>query len=316
MKKIGMLLLAALLVAGCSTASPAADPTPSSQPSSEPVTLKILGPTGAPALSLIGAMQQGQDVTLVDGTDVLQAAFVNPTPEYDVIVAPSNLGAKLAEAGNSTYKMKAVVTWGNLYLVAASEQALQQEGIFAAFGENAVPGKVLSTVMDIPALNQELVWYNSVAEVQAAMLAGQAQVALMAEPAATATISKAAENGVQLQIVMDLQQQWQQVTQTEGYPQAALFVRGDLDDAKAAAVDTLLDQMRDYLAQAASDGEKIQQDVEAIGAQTLGVPSGAIIARTWPRMNLNIVSASEVRPELEAFLNLFGVTDINAVIAE
>ena len=33
-------------------------------------------------------------------------------------------------------------------------------------------------------------------------------------------------------------------------------------------------------------------------------------------MNLNIVSASEVRPELEAFLNLFGVTDINAVIAE
>ena len=46
-------------------------------------------------------------------------------------------------------------------------------------------------------------WYASVAEVQGAMLAGKADVALMAEPAATATIAKAKEKGQELKIVMD-----------------------------------------------------------------------------------------------------------------
>ncbi|MFR0980986.1 MAG: hypothetical protein ACLSFJ_16270, partial [Holdemania filiformis] len=244
MKKWLCFLSVLALTAGCAAnpKTPETIPETSPEPTAEttPVSLSILGPTGAPALALIAPMKAGQDVTLVDGTDVLQAAFVNPNPEYDVIVAPSNLGAKLAANGKTTYRMESVLTWGNLYLVAADEAALENPGVFAAFGEGAVPGKVLETVLQANPVTPEITWYASVAEVQGAMLAGKADVALMAEPAATATIAKAKENGQELKIVMDLQEQWKTATGTQGYPQAALFVRQDLPEEKKAAVETML----------------------------------------------------------------------------
>ena len=68
--------------------------------------LSILTPTGAPAVAMIPAMlEESYTVATVDGTEVLQAAFVNPAHEYAVIVAPSNLGGKVASAGKTTYKM-------------------------------------------------------------------------------------------------------------------------------------------------------------------------------------------------------------------
>ena len=59
--------------------------------------------------------------------------------EYDIIVAPSNLGMTLAAKGADQYELAAVITWGNLYLVAEDEDALNEEGELAAFGEAAVP---------------------------------------------------------------------------------------------------------------------------------------------------------------------------------
>lgn len=314
MKKLLILLSVMLLTAGCATKAPGPEATPEVTP--DTISLSILGPTGAPALALISAMKDGQDVTLVDGTDVIQAAFVNPNPEYDVIVAPSNLGAKLAAAGKTSYRMQSVVTWGNLYLVAASESVLDEPGTFAAFGEGAVPGKILETVLQDRPVTPEIAWYSSVGEVQGAVLAGKAELALMAEPAATAAIAKAKENGNELKIVMDLQQQWQQATQTDGYPQAALFVRQGLDEAHQAAVTQLLEAMDSYLQAAQADPTAVEADIETLGAQTLGVPGGAVIAEAWPRMNLKRVEAKSVKAELEAFLKLFEITDIDNIFAE
>ena len=319
MKKWLCLLSVLLLAAGCAANPKAPETTPEATPEptaqAESVTLSILGPTGAPALALIAPVKNGHDVTFVDGTDVLQAAFVNPNPEYDVLVAPSNLGAKLAANGKTTYRMESVITWGNLYLVAAEESALEQDGVFAAFGEGAVPGKVLETVLEKHPVTPEITWYASVAEVQGAVLAGKADVALMAEPAATATMAKAKENGQELKIILDLQEQWNAVTGTQGYPQAALFVRQDLPQERQAAVETLLQSIEDYLNQAQQDPSAVEQDIETIGAQTLGMPSGAVIAKTWPRMNLRLVAAEDVKPELTSFLNLFEVTDIESILA-
>ena len=148
------------------------------------------------------------------------------------------------------------------------------------------------------------------------MWAGKADVALMAEPAATATIAKAKENGQELKIVMDLQEQWKTATGTQGYPQAALFVRQDLPEEKKAAVETMLQSMRDYLVQAEQDSSIVEADIETLDAQTLGVPGGAVIAKTWTRMNLNIVDAQEVQSELESFLTLFGITELAGILAE
>ena len=67
--------------------------------------------------------------------------------------------------------------------------------------------------------------------------------------------------------------------------------------------------------QAQQDPSIVEQDIETIGPQTLGVPSGAVIAKTWSRMNLRLAAAEDVKPELTSFLNLFEVTDIESILA-
>lgn len=78
----------------------------------------------------------------------------------------------------------------------------------------------------------------------------------------------------------------------------------------------MLQSMRDYLAQAEQDSSIVEADIETLGAQTLGVPGGAVIAKTWTRMNLNIVNAQEVQSELESFLTLFEITELAGILAE
>lgn len=321
MKKIIALLCTAALLSGCS--KPAQQPSSSVEPTATPAQtetakIKVLSPTGAPALATIGAYVDGiADVTYVDGTDVLQAAFVNPNPEYDVILAPSNLGAKLAEAGKTEYRMEAVITWGNLYLVGTSADALSQPGTLAAFGENAVPQIVFDMAMQDFVPVPEVVYYNSVAEAQAALLSGKATCALLAEPAATATIAKAKEAGTELQIIMDLQSEWQKTTKTEGYPQAAIFVRENQSEDVEKGIEQFLTTTQTFLSQADDNSaDELSALVEQVGADQLGVPSAQIVSKTWSGMNLSYKPAAEVKPELQAFLSNFGVNDIDAILAQ
>ena len=318
MKKLLGALVLALVLTGCAAKPAPVEPevTPTPEPVEELTDISILGPSGAPSLPLIPALKDGMDVTIVEGPDVLQSAFVNPEPQYDVIIAPSNLGAKLASNGKTTYRMESVLTWGNLYLVATSEEALNNPDQFAAFGEQAVPGMVLNQILKANNMEPEITWYPSVGEVQGAVLSGKADVALMAEPAVTATMGKAKEKNIELKVVMDLQKEWAKMTDTEGYPQAALFVRSDLEEDKEAAVEALIESMEAYAETAQADPALIEADITAITPEVLGVPNGKIISKVWPKMNIRITEAEDVQNELLAFLKLFGIEDLTNIIED
>ena len=81
MKRFVLSALSFALLAGCSSAPSAATPTvsPDSETVSVPEGLKILSPSGAPSYALVPLAKEGnQELTIVDGSDALQAAFVNP----------------------------------------------------------------------------------------------------------------------------------------------------------------------------------------------------------------------------------------------
>ena len=185
-------LFAALLVcllAGCHNGS------------KKPEKIQVLVPQGAPALSVLSLYNSAYgDVTSVAGSDVLSVELAKNDGEYDVIIAPINLGAKMIEADSSAYRLTAVITWGNLYIVATD--TYQNGDPFAAFGENAVPGKILNSY----GMHENVTYYNSVQDVQAQLLSGKVQAGLLAEPAVSATIAKAKEQGISLSIIKDLQE--------------------------------------------------------------------------------------------------------------
>jgi NitT/TauT family transport system substrate-binding protein len=311
-KKIMSASLALLLVAGCSNTQQDSGSEQPEQQTVEAENLKILSPSGAPSLSLLPILKGGKNtVDIVEGSDPLQAAFVNPNAEYDVIIAPSNLGVKLAAAGKTDYRLLDVVTWGNLYIIGSSEEDLSEGHTVAAFGEQAVPGLVFKhTYSDIKA--DVSFAYQTGQETMAALLSGNADAALIAEPAATAAIGKGKEAGKDLKVISDVQKEWG----GSGFPMAGLFVNSAVYEEKKPMIDNLVAQMKDYAANVnADDPSSLVADINAIGADTFGVPSAEIIGKCWSRMNINVLNASECMDKVADFLKLFGVEGIDSAIA-
>ena len=312
-KKLLMASLALAMIAGCSKPAEQESQPDESAAVTEAENLKILSPSGAPSLSLLPILKAGKNtVDIVEGSDPLQAAFVNPNPEYDVIIAPSNLGVKLASAGKTDYRLLAVVTWGNLYIIGSDESNLEAGSTIAAFGEQAVPGLVFKHLYgDIGA--DVSFNYQTGQETMAALLSGNADAALIAEPAATAAIAKGKEQGKELKVISDVQKTWGE----GGFPMAGLFVKGSSYEENKAMLANLVAQMKDYAAGVNTDDPSaLIADINALGADTFGVPSAEIIGKCYSRMNINIKEASACKDEVASFLKLFGVESIDGAVAE
>lgn len=286
MRNIGKCLFAVLLFGLCACSQ--------TEKSIEPIS--VLVPQGAPALATLSlSSQESVTVDSVSGSDPLSAELIKNDSNYDIIIAPINLGTKLMEKGNTPYRLAAVITWGNLYIV--GEADYHNGDAFAAFGEAAVPGKILANYADI----KNVTYFNSVQDVQAQLLSNKVKAGLLAEPAATATIAKAKEKGKTLTILQDLQEAKTTDGQS-GYPQAAIFVK-DLAKSKAVLAD-----IEEFVNNGCKDQEQVSAYIETIGVDQLGIPNAKIALSTWERQNLKYVDAKTVQNDIAEFLKLFNIT--------
>ena len=282
-----------VILTGCSTSKSADE-------------MKILTPNGAPALSLVGVYEdvtKNGKINIVEGSDLVSSELMKADSEYDAIVAPINLGCQLLAKGKTDYKLAGVLTWGNLYLV---ENEGVQNNELAAFGEQAVPGMIFKLVKDSNDVmkNAKVTYYNAVSDVQAQVLAGKVQYALMAEPAATATIAKAKQNGKTIKNIASLQELYQKQTNSKqaGYPQAAIFVKNK-EDVKELLVK--LDEFTNK--EAVKEDNNIEELVNKIGAETFGVPNAAIAAKTWKNQNIHYQEATAVKDDIQSILKTFHI---------
>lgn len=275
-------------LAGCASNTP------------EQTSFKVLSPAGAPALATLGLKEDAKtQIDYVEGQDVLVSELAKKDGEYDLIIAPVNVGVKIWSSAQA-YQLDGIVTWGNLYMVGENTDWNNEENTIALFGENAVPGMVFDNLY--PEVKARKEYYPSVAEASQALLAGKANSALLAQPVAAGTIAKGKENGKNLQIAADLQSEWQAAhdTKQKGYPQAALFVRKGVNASKAE------EQIKSFI-EKASDPAVLEKAIEETGAKTLGVPSAQLAAKTWPAQNIHFEKAADVESDLKAFLDVFGI---------
>lgn len=301
MKKILTLVLALLLTA-CA---------------SKPLEwsgLSILSPKGAPAVALVPLVQKGVDqIDFVDGADLLSAELVKGN--YDVIVAPVNLGAMLASKGNSLYQLYGIVTWGNLYVVGTEQQPAISPLNIALFGDKAVPGIVFNQVNESIG-HYNGTFFNAVSDVQAQLLSGQYTLGLLAEPLVTATIAKAKANNINLIVVNDLQEAWKEKTGFDNYPQAAIFIKADLDDDALAQIEARFSSMQDFTTAADTDPSTVVEPITSVTPELIGVPSGDVVKAAWERLNISVVKASDAKDSVEAFLQLFKLNGLESFYVE
>lgn len=337
-------MLAGLMLAGCQSATGTAEPVEVTEEQKQEIQenvqqavsqvdsilaegsklsdlagIKILAPSGAPALATIPASIVGNTVEFVDGADPLQAALVNPEPQYDIIIAPSNLGMKLAEAGKTTYRLYGIVTWGNLYVVGEKGTAADPSTWtnVASFGEQSVTGKVFQEVYKDAINMDEVTWYNSTAEASAALLAGDASVAMLAEPNATAILAKAKEAGKELEIIADIQEAYAGGN-GKGFPQAAVFV----NEQFYTDHQTQIDELFGFMSKVTGEMQNLTpEDITGLvntfgGAEKFGVPSAEIVGKVWSRLNINLAKAEDHIDELKKFGEMFGIADVESTLAK
>lgn len=266
----------------------------------EKTPAKVLCPTGAPALSTLGIQDpELAEVEYTEGQDLLAAELNKSDSEYDVIVAPVNLGVKSWKESD-TWQLNAVVTWGNLYMVSDTQDWNVEDNTIGAFGEGAVPGMVFQEVF--PDLKCDVTFYPSAAEASQALISGQVHTALLAQPVAAAAVAKCKEAGTEVSVVNDLQQLWQEKTGSEnkGYPQAGVFVKkGEDESAVLEAMSSFLENPTD---------EELTAKIDEVTPEKLGVPSTKIAVATWKAQNIYYAPASEIQADLEAFLSVFGMS--------
>ena len=282
-KLIALILILALALGLCSlTHAESADVS----------ALTVTAPGGAPALALATLAAENPDRYTFIAADTIAAAFSKN--ESDFIIAPVNAGAKLYKAGKSTYKLAAVVSWGNLF-IASQREGLKPEDLngetLVLFGENTINAAVVLYALKENGIEPAAVEYKpSAADTQGLLLRDHDVIVVTAEPALTA--AKIKNENISAIAVNDL---YRQASGDEGYAQAGLFVKAETLENNQEAVEG-------FLKLAAESCDKCTTDVAAVAEAAVALeilPNAKVATAAIPGCAIRFVSAPEAREQIE-----------------
>lgn len=260
--------------------------------------IKILTPMGTPALSQIYIEKEKEaynyKIDAVQGSDPLAAAFTSKS--YDFIYAPLNLGAKLY-INNKNYKLLATVVDCNYYLVMKSDKDFALNDIkdknIVIFGESAMSGIVSRYVFEKNSLSDLNISYvNSVQDSMSAFIADKSIVALVSEPQLSTLESKV--EGIK---ALSMKEEYTKASNEKNLPQAALFVRSDLDKEIAK-------RYLDHLKDSAKKINRNKEDAAELGSTLYPSFTKDTLLNAFPRSEINVLSAKDAKEKCESFFNL------------
>ena len=255
-------------------------------------TYAVAAPSGAPGLALATLAVENPEAYTFVSAETITAEFSNENADF--IIAPVNAGAKLFRAGKSTYKLAAVVTWGNLY-IASQKENFKLEDVNGAsitlFGENTINASVVLHALAGNNLVPEKVEYLAgAANTQSLLLSDPEAIVVTAEPALTAAGMK--NGNITSYAVNDL---YKNVTGFDGYTQAGLFV-------KAETAEKNPEMVRWFLAQAEGSCQKCTDDVPAAAEAAVKLeilPNPKVAAAAIPGCAIRFLNAKDAREQVE-----------------
>lgn len=310
MKKFIVVIIAVVLALGLLSFVACKETTPNSP------TYTVMTPDGAPSMAVAKMMMDKnafgrKAVYRIIGSEAVSASFTNG--DADFIIAPTNAGLMLSNK-LGTYKMVAVTSWGNLFLVGskdfktldecenATEFLKQFAGKdIASIGTGMVPDKTFKHILDTSNVNANLTASNA-GLIQADLVAGSIDLAILGEPAVTATLTKAT-NAKRLCSVSDL---WEKVT-GGSFTQAGLFVKKSVIEKDPDAVKNFVEELKksiDFLNASKENAKTLGDYMESTGESTL---KGGVVSLCYLEMSQRYVDATEVKADILSFAKVLGV---------
>lgn len=260
--------------------------------------LSVVAPQGAPAVSVSAlAINDSDNYSFIDANNIAEQFTSN---EKDIIIAPVNAGAKLYKAKKSTYKLGAVVTWGNLYF-ATTRGDIESINDLAGkdvtlFGETTINSSLAKYVLTNKNIEPNYQYLGSAANTKELLASDANSIVMTAEPALTAVTNQLKQAGKTVK-AFSISEMYAEIADAE-FTQAALFIKSETIDNHKSVVDEFLDSVKESCDLVSSDVEAVANNIISLG--NTGLPAALPVLKTsLPKCNIKFKNAADSKAAIE-----------------
>lgn len=314
MKKFLSLLLVLLICMGvfsaCGTTDDSKDNGTNDDTSNgtkDPIKVSVLnGTTGFGMAYLMSQDESGtsnNDYEFKVETDATNIVSGLIAGNIDMAALPTNAAANVYNKSNGKVQVLAINTLGVLYLAQkdgkiSSIQELDGKTVYVP-AQN--PTFITKYILDSNNINATLdsTTYSTPAALQAAVVAGQVEYAILPQPVITAAINGAKKANFTYNIALNLTEEWDKIPNSEKLVQGCIVVRKEFAESNKAAVDKFLSEYEKSI-EFLNTNEKEASELIV----KYGIFANATIAeKAIPACNVTFIKGNDMKAAMSAFIN-------------
>ncbi len=253
----------------------------------EKINMSVLTPNGAPAISLNNL---DDNYTITKGAIPADLPTYFAKAEYDVIMAPINVGAQLYSKSKSTYRLLSVITWGNLFLASETNiSSLSDVTEVEAFGKDTINQSVIEYACEGITFNYN---YQNSTQSKEAFLKNPSKVYLIAEP----DLSDLEAVDTKRVYKLSIQDLFKSKSNNKSFTQAGCFVKSTVTED---GINQLKADLKASCDLASSNVDKVNQN-----CINKGILKTALSASAISGSNIMFKIAKDAKSDIEFTANL------------
>ena len=299
--------------------------TPSAEPSApamgEDVRLAVLsGPTGIGAAKLLSdsdadATVNHYEYTIAADNSELVAGLTGSDPAFDIATVASNVAVNLYNKTDGGVKIIALGTLGVLHILesggnetVSSVADLAGKTIWAV-GQGANPEYILRYVLSENGLDPDkdvTILFADAAEVTQKLMTGEAEVAMLPVPAATAAIIKSEGK---VRAALDMTEEWDALNTGSQLIMTAVVARTEFIEQHPDAVSLFLEEYAGSIDYVNTNVDDAAELVAGFGI----TPSAPIAKQAIPQCHLTYIAGKDMGPAISGYYDILWQADPAAV---
>ncbi|MBQ8545864.1 MAG: ABC transporter substrate-binding protein [Clostridia bacterium] len=234
-----------------------------------------------------------------DATNIVSALIAG---SIDMAALPTNAAANVYNKTNGQVQVLAINTLGVLYLIEKDDQisSIQDLNGKTIYVPAQNPTFITKHILDSNNINATIdsTTYDTPAALQAAVISGQVELAVLPQPVLTAAMSGAKKANINYNIALDLTEEWNKIPNSEELVQGCIVVRKSFAEANKGAVDAFLTEYENsinYLNQNVTDASAL--------IVKYGIFANATVAENAiPKCNVAFMKGEEMKSAMSAFV--------------
>ncbi len=317
-KRIGILIVliavflaltACQLGTGTGQSETSSEKPETSSQEKEALQIRIAGLKGPTSMGLVHLLDQAeQNKAANDYSFSIHGSADEVTPkliqgELDIAAVPANLASVLYNNTNGSIKVLAVNTLGVLYIVEKGDtvdsiEDLRGQTIYCT-GKGSTPEYNLRYLLKEngidPDKDVKLEWKSEPTEVVALLSQAESGIAMLPQPYVTVAQSKLQD----LNIVVDLNQEWANLGHQSLMITGVLVVRSDFAGEHPKEISDFLDEYK-------SSTEFINTNI-AEGAtlvEKFNIVNADVAKKAIPYCNITFMEGTQMKTAMEGYLNV------------